>query len=211
MAKILSQSDRINNRLKNFFVPSFAGGILLFLLGTIMLLAYNLSQIINWVGTTYLESADNLNLSINVFSQGLGNSFDAALGGRLGQITVWALIGSLAYIVIWFLKNILNSFENDVIVDRYLHPSTFNRAGYWGSAMAGKVFFGAMVIVLAAYSYLAIKVIMPATTALANTAINDFRLPDSILYIALCIFIPALMLYIWTLAAKIVGHLWKLF
>ncbi|WP_410971936.1 hypothetical protein, partial [Salmonella sp. SAL4445] len=83
---------------------------------------------------TYTNNAEGLKLDINILNSSFSNSFSSALGGRLGLIIVWSFVGALAYIGIWFLKNILNSFENDVIIDHYLHPTNYSRAGYWGSA-----------------------------------------------------------------------------
>jgi hypothetical protein len=210
MAKIQSQSQKSTGEVRAFFVPSFAGGLLFLLLGAVLLFIYNLNQILSWVGNSYLESASRLSLSINVLNNGFTSSFDTAFGGRLGQIVVWSMVGALAYIGLWFLKNVLNSFENDVIVDHYLHPSNFSRTGYWGSAVAGKMFFAAFAIIFVAYTFLAIKVVLPSAAALSSSAINDFKLPDSILYLLLCVIIPAAALYFWVLLMKILSHLWKL-
>jgi hypothetical protein len=210
MAKIQSQSQKSITEARDFFVPSLAGGLLFLLLGSVLLLIYNLNQIISWVGNSYLGSADRLNLSINVLNNGFTSSFDTAFGGRLGQIIVWSLVGALAYILLWFLKNMLNSFENDVIVDHYLHPSNFSRTGYWGSAFAAKIFFGAVAIILITYTFLTVKVLLPAAAALSIAAAHNFKLPDSILYLLLCVLIPAITIYLWTLLVKTLAHLWKL-
>jgi hypothetical protein len=210
MAKIESQSDRSSGEVKGFFVPTLAGGTILFILGALLLVAYNSGQIINWVGSSYLESADKLKLNIDILNNGLSNSFSTAFDGRLGQIVVWSLVGALTYMGLWFLKNLLNSFENDVIINHYLHPTNFNRAGYWGSALAGKIFFAAMAIVWVAYTYLSLKVVMPAVAALTSSAVNNFDLANSLLYIVLSLIIATLLIYIWTLLAKTVSRLWKL-
>jgi hypothetical protein len=210
MAKIQSQSERSSGEAKSFFVPTFAGSIIFFILGMLLLVAYNSSQIISWVGSSYLESADKLNLNINILNNGLSNSFSTAFDGRLGQIVVWSLVGALAYMGLWFLKNLLNSFENDVIINHYLHPANFNRAGYWGSALAGKIFFAATAIILVTYTYMALKVVMPAAAALTSSAVNNFELAKSLLYVLLCVLISAGLIYIWTLIARTTAHLWKL-
>jgi hypothetical protein len=210
MPTIQSQSQSTNSPVKDFFVPSFAGGIILFLLGALMLLIYSFNQIINWVGSNYLDAADTLHLNIGVFSNGVSKSFDNAFGGRLGQIIVWSIVGALCYILIWFVKNMFNSFENDVIIDHYLHPKSYSRAGYWGSTMAGIIFFGVILILLVAYTYIALKVIMPGVSALTSSSINDFRLPLSLLYLVMCVLASALLIYLWTRLAKVVAHTWKL-
>lgn len=209
MATIRSQSQNENTKAREFFVPSLAGSTLLLLLGAILLAAYNFSQIIHWVGINYLNSTDTLHVNIGVLTHGFAKSFDSTFGGRLGQIIVWSLVGALCYILIWFLKNILFSFENDIIVDHYLHPKNYSRAGYWGSALAGIIFFAAVTITLLAYTFLCLMAVLPGASALANSAINDFKIPDSLLYLIVAVLVPAMAIYIWTLLIKAVTHLWK--
>ena|SRR5579862_6838883 len=207
---IESHSERATHSLKPFFVPSLVNAMLFLLIGTILLALYNWSNIINWLGNDYLGSAEKLNLGINVLNNGFGQSFDTAFGGRLGQIIVWSIVGALAYVLVWFIKNIFNSFENDVIVDHYTHPSSFNRAGYWGSSLAGIVSFVDTALLWVVYSFFGLKVILPAAASLTSSAIYSFKLPDSIVYLALCILIAGVAVYLWALMARIVGHLWKL-
>lgn len=210
MTKIESNSDQTASTAKNFFVPSFGGAVLFLLIGGLLLLAYCSSQIINWLGSNYLESANKLTLNFNILNNGLSDSFSSAFGGRLGLIILWSVIGAIAYIALWFLRNLLNSFENDVIIDHYTHPSNYSRAGYWGSAMAGKIFFAAITVVFIVYTFLALKVFMPAVAALTRSAATDFQNAKSVGYILLCVLISTLIIYIWTLVARTLAHLWKL-
>jgi hypothetical protein len=209
MAQILSQNERSRNTLKDFFVPSFAAGFLYVLLGIILLLLYTFSQIIGWFGNDYLDSADKLHESLHVFNTGLARSFDSALGGRLGQVVVWSLLGALCYILIWFVKNMFNSVENDLIVDRYLHPNNYNRSQFLGVAVGELIFFIAMLIVLLIYTFIGLKVVLPAAASLASSAANHFKLPDSALYILLSVLVPIAAIYIWTIFAKLLPRLWQ--
>ncbi len=209
-SEIESRSQQTISSTKPFFVPSLVGSMLVLLIGTVLLALYNWSQIINWLGNDYLGSADKLNLNLGTLNNGFSSSFTSALGGRLGQIIVWSVVGALAYILIWFLRNIFNSFENDVIVDHYLHPSNFNRAGYWGSSVAGKIFFADTFLLWVIYSFLALKIVLPAAASLTSSAICNFRLANSLIYLLLCILIAGVTVYLWVLIARIVSHLWKL-
>jgi len=210
MAKIESQSEKTASDLKDFFVPSLPAGALLFLAGTLLLLAYSTRPIINWAGSRYLQTANQLSLNINILNNGITKSFSSTLGGRLGQIVFWSLIGALAYVALWFLRNIFNSFENDIIIDHYMHPSSFNRAGYWGSTIAGKIFFAVLAVLAVAFGYLSVKVIMPGVAALTSSSVYNFHLPDSLGYLVLSVLISTLVVYILIQLLRTLGRLWKL-
>jgi hypothetical protein len=209
MAQILSQNEKSTNTIKDFFVPSWAAGVLFFLLGLVMLLVYTFSQILGWFGNDYLNSANKLNQSIGVFNKGLSSSFDSALGGRLGQIVVWSLVGALSYILIWFIKNMFNSVENDIIIDRYSHPTGYNRKLFFGMALGELLFFFAMLIVLVVYSFTGLKVILPAAASLMSSSINHFHLSSSVPYITISVLIPIAAIYIWSILAKAFIRLWQ--
>jgi flagellar biosynthesis protein FlhB len=145
MAQIESHSEKVSHRTVNFFKPSWAEVSLYLLLSLIILLVLNLGKFIQTLGGNYIGSPNQVKASFSNLFSGFNNSFSTALGGRLGQIILWAFIGAMAYIGLWLAKNVLNSFENDIISDHYLHPSSYNRAGYWGSSLAGKIFLGVLL------------------------------------------------------------------
>jgi hypothetical protein len=210
MANIKSQSDRAAENSSSFFIPSAPAAVLYLLLASILLTIYSSGQILNLLGANYLNSQSALYVNFSTLTKGLNNSFSTAFGGRLGQIIVWSLVGAITYIGIWFVKNLINSFENDVIVDHYLHPQNFDRAGYWGSAFAGIVFFASVLIILLIYTFFILKVIMPGLSGLTNSSLTNFTLPKSVLFLLLCILISTFAIYLWTLVFKILTHLWKL-
>jgi hypothetical protein len=53
-------------------------------------------------------------------------------------------------------------------------------------------------------------VVMPAVAIFIDTALNNFKLPQSVFYALLCVLIPTLLIYIWTLIVRIAAHLWAL-
>lgn len=209
MTQILSQNELSQNTIKSFFLPSFAASFLFFLLGSILLLVYTFSQILGWFGNDYLDSAHKLNQGIQVFNKGLSSSFDSALGGRLGQAIVWSFVGALVYILIWFVKNMFNSVENDIIIDHYSHPQNYNRTRFFGVALGELFFFIAMLIVLVVYSFTSLKIIMPAAASLMSSAVNHFSLPNSIIYVLLSLIVPAAAIYAWAILAKVMARLWQ--
>lgn len=206
MSQLKSQNERLSHRLKSFFFPGGAEAVLLVLLSIILLIVFNTRTVIKHVDKNALSSAGSLTAGYSTFT----NDFSQALGGRLGQILLWAFIGALAYIGLWLCKNVLNSFENDVISDRYIHPTSYSHFGYWGSSMSVKAFLLADILVIIAYIFVFIKAVMPGLAALTSGAVYNFRATASPLYILGCVLAGAFLLYVLLLLLRFTSHLWKL-
>ena len=210
MSQIQSESEKEIHQARNFLKPSWAQVALYLLLSIILLVIYNVGDVIQRFGGTYISTPESLKTNFTTLSTGFSNSFSTALGGRLGQIMLWSVIGAVAYIGLWLAKNVLNSFENDVISAHYLHPKSYSRAGYWGSSLAVKVFLAAMIFITAGYLYVAVRAIFPAIAALAGSAAYNFEWQNSLLYILFSIVGGAVVLYIGVMLLRLVSHLWKL-
>lgn len=209
MAQIKSQSELSSHKIKNFFAPSGAELSLYVLISIILLLVLNYGTAISKLSNNYIGSPEGLTTNFNTLTTNLSNTFSSSLGGRLGQILLWSFVGALAYIGLWLAKNILNSFENDIIADRYLHPSSFSQIGYWGSSLSVKIFLTAAVLITAGYVFISVRVIWPSLAALAGSAVYDFK-AESPLYILLSLAMGALALYLFMLFWRLITRLWKL-
>jgi hypothetical protein len=210
MAQIESQSDVESHQVRNFFKPSAAEFMLYILISIILLLALNFSNILNHLSDDYVGSPENLKANFSDLFERFSNLFSNALGGRLGQILLWSFIGALLYIGLWLMKNILNSFENDLIAGHYLHPSNFSRAGYWGSTFSIKIFLAAIVIITLAYVGVMVVALWPAMAALAGSAAYNFNSVTSPLYVCFAIIGLAISMYVAVVLFRLVSHLWKL-
>jgi hypothetical protein len=203
MADIESQTEKSVHSSRNLLIPSTAELVLYGLIGVVLIIIYNSSD--------NIEAPEKLKTNFTTLINSFSNTFSTGLGGRLGQIIVWSVLGAIVYIGIWLIRNVLNSFENDIIADSYLHPSNYSRAGYWGSALSIKVFFAAMVFLTVGYVYIAIKVILPSVASLAGSAAYNFIWPKSVLYIISSVVVITLVLYAGVLFLRIDSRLWKLF
>ncbi|MBX4201370.1 hypothetical protein KW803_00540 [Candidatus Saccharibacteria bacterium] len=210
MAQIQSQSEKTIHHSRNFLKPSWAQVLLYLLLSIILLVLLNVGDVIHRFGGTYISTPESLKTNFTTLSTGFSNSFSNALGGRLGQIMLWSFIGAVAYIGLWLAKNVLNSFENDIISAHYLHPKGYSRAGYWGSSLAVKVFLASMIFITVGYFFVSIRAVLPALAALAGSAAYNFELQNSVLYILFSIVGGALVLYIGVMLLRVVSHLWKM-
>ncbi|MBX4197303.1 hypothetical protein KW801_01960 [Candidatus Saccharibacteria bacterium] len=210
MVEIVSESEISSHRAGNFFRPSAAEIGLYFLLSIILLIVYNSGSIIQKLGSNYIGSPEHLKTNFDTLSSGFSNSFSTALGGRLGQIILWSFVGALAYIALWLAKNVLNSFENDIISDHYLHPKTYSRVGYWGSSFSVKIFLAAMLLISAGFLFVAVRAVLPSVAALAGSAAYNFHWSSGPYYLAFSVVGVALVIYIGVVLLRLVSHFWKL-
>lgn len=210
MAEILSQSELSSHRARNFFIPSYGEVILYFLIGIILLIGLNAGSLISNLSNNYIGDPEHLKTNFSTLFNSFSDSFSSAAGGRLGQIIVWSFVGALSYIGLWLGKNILNSFENDVIADHYLHPSNYSRIGYWGSSLSIKIFLGALLLISAGFFFLCLTGLLPALAALAGSAVYNFHPLQSTFYIAFAIIGAAVSIYIGAVLVRLIAHLWKL-
>lgn len=211
MNEIESRSElAVHRSAKSFFVPSWAEISLYVLISVILLIVLNVGSVLKILGGDYVGNPENISANFSTLLSRFSNSFNLALGGRLGQIMLWSFVGALCYIGLWLVKNVLNSFENDVISDHYLHPSGYSRAGYWGSSFSIKAFFLALLLITAAFFFVIITAVLPSVALLAGSASYNFHALTSPLYILFAIAGVALVLYIAGILLRLIAHMWKL-
>ena len=210
MARIKIGSETSNHSMATFFAPGWAGAILYLLLGMIIIIALNAGTIINRLSNNGISSPDKFKASFSTLSTGFSNSFSSALGGRLGQIMLWAFVGAIVYLGLWLARNVLNSFENDIISAHYLHPSGYSSVQTWGASLSIKLFLVAEGIITVAYFFIAVTAALPAVAAMAGSAAYNFNAYSSPPYIVLAVLCAALILYIGAVLLRLLAHLWKL-
>jgi len=206
---IQSRSQTSGHLLRDFFIPTPAQVVLYILLSGIIITLLNVGSIIDSLSNHYIGSPDTLKANLSTLFKGLSDAFSAAWGGRLGQVLLWACVGAAAYIAIWLGKNVINSFENDIIADHYRHPSNYNRLGYWSSSFAAKMFLAAMIFISIGYLFMSITAVLPALAALAGSAVYHFHASNSIIYIIGSVFSGAVLIYIFIVLLRLVSHSWK--
>jgi hypothetical protein len=185
MLEIESQGEKSVHRANKFFKMSLPEGALYLLLSLILLIIYNISSVLHGLGSDYIGDPEKIQSGFSTLSTGFSNSFSTALGGRLGQILLWSFVGAL-------------------------HPSSYNRAEYWGSSLSVKLFFAAQLMISAAYAFVVLRAVLPSMAALAGSAAYHFHWATSPLYILFSIVSVALVLYIGVVLFRLVAHLWRL-
>lgn len=210
MANITTGSEAGRHEVRDFFLPGWAETFLYLLLSILLILIFNAGSIISRLSNNYVGSPEKLKANFSTLFSGFSNSFSSALGGRLGQIILWAFVGAVVYMAIWLARNLLNSFENDIISAHYLHPSSYNRAGSLGVSLTIKIFLLAELIITVAYLFVALTAALPAVAALAGSAAYNFVAATSPFYMLFALLGVALIIYIGSVLLRLLAHLWKL-
>jgi len=210
MAEITSMSQADQHEVRNFFVPGWAEVSLYLILSIIVILILNAGSIISKLSNNYIGSPDKLKANFSTLSAGFNHSFSSALGGRLGQILLWAFVGALVYMGLWLARNVLSSFENDVISSHYLHPSSYKRVNSLGASLSAKVFLVAELIITVVYFFMAFTAALPAVAALAGSAAYDFHAATSPFYILFAVLGIGVIIYVAMVLLRLLAHLWKL-
>jgi hypothetical protein len=208
MTDIESNSQLTEKRERNIFLPDGPSVALYFAVSIAMIFLLNVGSIISSLSGDSIGSVDSLNGSFSELGKDLNGSFSGALGGRLGQILLWSFVGALSYILIWLGRNMINSFENDIIADHYKHPADYDRKSYWSSSLAVKAFLAALILITVSLVFISVTSVMPALAAMAGSAAHGFRAAQSPFYIAAAILAVAVDVYIIATLSRLIGRLW---
>ncbi len=103
-----------------WLLPSGTELIFYTVLSAITLVASNAAAIRN-----FLYTPGNLNLGTSILDS-ISNLVTRFLGDGVGRSAVvaifWALVGLLAYVVIWTVINFSSELSNDLALEKYIHP-----------------------------------------------------------------------------------------
>jgi hypothetical protein len=118
-------------------------------------------------------------------------------------------VGAIVYLGLWLARNVLNSFENDIISSHYLHPSDYSGVRSLGSSLSIKLFLAAEAVITLAYVLVIVTAALPAVSALAGSAAYHCS-ATSLLYIIAAVLTVGLILYIAVVLFRLMAHMWKL-
>jgi len=210
MNDIQSQSSSLNQRVYDFFVPSRTELGAYLLISIVLLLAYNAKTLVNILNDKFLAvSGASAGYDFGSLMDRFSGFFNTVTSGRLTQMLFWAFVGSTIYVIAWFAKNILVSLRNDLVADHFAHPSSYSRLTYWESAIAKKIFLGAIAIVFFTFVSVCLILVLPALAHLAFATLYDFQMPQTAIELAFAVVGTGSLIYLFVLLVKTASHTWK--
>jgi hypothetical protein len=155
----LQSHNSIGATDKRFLLPGGWQILLYALISVLLLIAFNLKAAWHYLNNSVLKPEGGLDNILAHQAPGVHKVLNSVSQSILLQFVFWLFVGCAIYIFIWFAKNIAINVLNDIVADNYVHPKSYNRALYWESVIARKIFFGLSVFLLFTYIVVAIKLL----------------------------------------------------
>ncbi len=192
--------------IKNFFVPDPTGAVIYFFISAILLGILNFKTFWHLLNGSLAVSSGGAALP-SAYSSALNNFWGYVTQSRLLQILFWVFVGIIAYTLVWFVWNVINNLRNDVVAGDYVHPRSYTRASYWKSVLENKVIFAVSAIALVIYCLLLFK-LFSVISSLFLSAIENFRLVNSLTLIVSSMLAGAFLLYFLVILGRITKNSW---
>lgn len=207
--KVLSYSSRASEGLKSLLIPTGPQILLNLVLATLILLALNSRAILHYFTRGINEKSQvELGDLIETRLPAVYDMFESFTQGRVVQFIFWLFIGCITYIFIWLVGNFITNIRNDIVADEYIHPTSYNRAGYWGSVVARKLLFVCTLFILSAYTYAGGKLIVLLAGLCYQSALEFQWLKTGSILLG-SLLITALVLQVFSYLYRVVVNAWK--
>jgi hypothetical protein len=207
--KPIESHNSIGVTNKKFLLPGGWQIFLYTLISTLILIALNIKAAWKYLNDSVLTPEGGLDSIIANQSPGAHKFLNALSQSILLQFVFWLFVGCGVYIFIWFAKNIAINVLNDIVADKYVHPKSYNRAMYWESIIARKIFFGLSVFMLLTYLAASTKLLFLLAN-LCHDKVITFHASHSIPILALALLATTALVYALILLLHTVVNSWRL-
>jgi len=132
-----------------------------------------------------------------------------SISDPLGTATVFALwlgIGSVCYMIAWFVMSVFGRAREDAIEANYVGTAG---TGYWESVVAHYGAFVASSVTFALFTLLAFNYFIPAVSNLFNQSLMQLSSPGSYLNILVAALGMAGVLYGFHVLGYVVRYVWR--
>jgi len=198
---IRSHSTQTSNPGRAFWLPDWLQLLLYFFISFLILVALNFRALWDHLNRDTLASTSEN-------ASGLQSWLAGSSQTRILQFVFWMFIGCTVYVFIWFIGSVFTNIYNDVVVDEYVHPKTFNRKRYWQSVLFRKLFWITSLVTLMAFILTSIK-LMPQLGNLAFRGVQDFNWRDSSLELLGALAATTGIIYLFVLLVHICLNSWR--
>jgi hypothetical protein len=158
------------------------------------------------IWNAYTVGGTSLNEIIT--SRGFGRAWHAITSSGLVAGLLWALLGAVIYMVIWFFRSITTSVRNDLVVASYVHPVTYKEYLFWRSLILRKLFFGLSFVTLLVYLYAGGKT-MASLAHFAYWRLESGLSPYGYAQLTGAVLAGILLMHGFTLILKISLNFWQ--
>jgi hypothetical protein len=202
-----SSSEIVGAANKNFLVPTSTQLVLDMLIAILLLFFFNVGRLWNYLNQYVLSQEGGLGGVVG--NSTLHKIFNTISQSTILQVAFWVCIGSLVYVLIWFLRNIVINILNDVVADSYVHPRGYSRVNYWESIIARKIFFGVSVIVLVFYFFAGWRLLSSLAAQIYTLFGHYYDPPINLLRVASIVVITMAVVHVFMIICHIAVNSWR--
>lgn len=209
--KIESYNSHLAHSVRNFFPPSWLEFLIYLLSSAILLCLMNYHVFTSSIGLNSGISQDNLNGYLHDKITHSTDFISKLLQGRAGSLVFWAFLGSIIYMIVWVVQNLIINLENDVQASGFvgIKGQESKKQAYWHSVISSKIFFICAVIAAISYSITLFNFLLPVVSHVFGLAIVNFQSIRSTLSIMLALLITVLLLYLFVFSLRVVVRAWQ--
>lgn len=188
--------------IKGLLKPSAVGIVLYIVFGFILMLSTGVNNILDrFISQNNNEQMTSLihnytKLVMNIFSQ-------STIISKITIFLLWASVGAIAYILIWFLVNTFIDVGNDIIIGtHYVGGPKHVKAKYWSIFFVRSLLRGGGLLLLLVLTIL-VQVWHPISAVLLLKLLNHLTTPINWLLVVLSFIIWVLILHIYVVLIRL--------
>jgi hypothetical protein len=203
-----SANSRLEFREKNrqILLPTVVGVFSLLFLSLALLSLLNFGSIKEAV-----LSGSSLNpTGVDIFGgySWIEDLFSSQIAAQVSTVFLWAVIGSITYIIIWFSQNTISRIHSDIKTSEEVGAD--KRARYWEGLVAQKILSFALGLVLVSLFLVFMRFVLPACSWSFYVGVNNLSHLSDFSLMATAILFCALSLHILHVVLRIFVNSWRM-
>lgn len=209
--RIESYNSHLAHSVRNFFPPSWLEILIYFMVSAIVLCLLNYHVFTNNIGLNSGVSQGELNSYLHSNFAHSTDFISKLLQGRAGSLVFWAFLGSIIYMIVWVIQNLVINIENDVQASDFvgIKGHEAKKQAYWHSVMSSKIFFVCASLAAITYAIGLFSFFLPVASRTFGLAIANFQSVKSTLSIVLVLIITTFLFYLFIFSMKVVARAWQ--
>jgi hypothetical protein len=184
---------KTDNSIGNFLVPSWAELGAIFIISLLVIAIGNVRLLWETAVSTAQVSPQTASQTLQPHFDLINNYLHQEFFGKVAVLVVWAVIGSIAYMIIWSIQSTYRKAKDDVEVSTYVQSTS--RQSYWHSKIAHYLYVICAWFVFIVFLLVFLVVVMPLANSLVTLTINSYQYLSVYRYLAIAVGMMMVGLY----------------
>lgn len=200
----------MSDQKTNSLLPTGAGIATYLISALVVLLAVNATRIWAHLSDGIAVDPVDLGTNVNIYWQKIDYLRHSAALGTISVMLFWGMIGSLVYASIWLLQTTFLKLQQDE--DEVANQKEASRRSrIIQSTVAHYLLFGALTVIIAAYVFFFLGVILPSTRLLFFSAVTSSFAFQNVLSLLGTIVAMSVALYLLVVLLTLYARFWRVY